>query len=122
MKFCLCLFVVFVEFFEYLEEGGCFVVVKFILRWILFILSFLFMCVFIWIILDCSEVYNWKYFFVLFLMFILWIVILSFGMVILVGWLGCILSVDKFIMVLVVIVIGISVLVSFYYLIVRIFF
>lgn len=85
MKFCLCLFVVFVEFFEYFEEGGVLVLFKYLLGWVLFVVSFFFICMFIWIIFDCSKLYNCKYFLVFFMMFIIWIVILSFGMVMLVG-------------------------------------
>lgn len=109
MKPCPCLPAVSAEFPEYPEEGGCLAAVKFILRWILFILSFPFMCAFTWTIPDCSEAHNRKYFLASFLMSILWIAILSFGMVTLVGRSGCILSVDKFTMALVVIAIGTSV-------------
>lgn len=45
-------------------------------------------------------------------MSVLWIMILSFGMVLLVGRTGCMLSIDTFVMGLVIIAIGTSVPVS----------
>ena len=113
MKPCPCLPAVSAEFPEYPEEGGCLAGVKFLIGWILFLLSFPFLCAFTWTIPDCSKPHNRKYFLVSFFMSILWIAILSFGMVTLVGRSGCILSVDKFTMGLVVIAIGTSVPVSY---------
>lgn len=96
-------------------EGGrrCISTIKYILGWILFVLSFPFFCMFTWTIPDCSKKHNRKYFLLSFLMSIVWIAILSFAMVTLVGRSGCILSVDKFTMGLVVVAIGTSVPVSF---------
>ena len=112
MKPCPCLPAVSAEFPEYPEEGGCCARFKYCLGWILFLLSFPFICAFTWTIPDCSKVHNRKYFLASFFMSIVWIAILSFAMVTLVGRSGCILNVDKFTMGLVVIAIGTSVPVS----------
>lgn len=109
MRPCPCLPAVSAEFPEYPEEGGVLAPFKFFLGWVLFILSFPFICLFTWTIPDCSAAHNRKYFLASFTMSIIWIAILSFGMVTLVGRSGCILSVDKFTMGLVVIAIGTSV-------------
>lgn len=113
MKPCPFLPAVSAKFPELREGGGCLSAMKFILGWFLFVLSFPFVCAFTWTIPDCTEAHNRKYFLASFFMSILWIAILSFGMVTLVGRSGCILSVDKFTMGLVVIAIGTSVPVSF---------
>lgn len=112
MKLCPCLPAVSAEFPEYPEEGGALAPLKFFLGWVLFVVSFPFICMFTWTIPDCSKPHNRKYFLASFTMSIIWIAILSFGMVTLVGRSGCILSVDKFTMGLVVIAIGTSVPVS----------
>ncbi|XP_078379256.1 sodium/potassium/calcium exchanger 4-like isoform X2 [Oculina patagonica] len=109
MKPCPCLPAVSAEFPEYPEEGGVLAPLKFSLGWVLFVLSFPFICMFTWTIPDCSKPHNRKYFLASFTMSIVWIAILSFAMVTLVGRSGCILSVDKFTMGLVVIAIGTSV-------------
>lgn len=109
MKPCPCLPAVSAEFPEYPEEGGCCARFKYCLGWILFLLSFPFICAFTWTIPDCSKAHNRKYFLASFFMSIVWIAILSFAMVTLVGRSGCILNVDKFTMGLVVIAIGTSV-------------
>lgn len=112
MRPCPCLPAVSAEFPEYPEEGGMLAPFKFSLGWVLFVLSFPFICLFTWTIPDCSKPHNRKYFLASFTMSIVWIAILSFAMVTLVGRSGCILSVDKFTMGLVVIAIGTSVPVS----------
>ena len=112
MKPCPCLPAVSAEYPEYPEEGGCIAAFKYCLGWILFVLSFPFICAFTWTIPGCSKPHNRKYFLASFFMSIIWIAILSFGMVTLVGRSGCILSVDKFTMGLVVVAIGTSVPVS----------
>lgn len=112
VKVCPCLPAVSAETPEYLEKGGCLAIIKFILSWILFVLSFPFICLYTWTIPDCSKPHNRKFFLLSFFMSIVWIAILSFAMVTLVGRSGCILSVDKFTMGLVVIAIGTSVPVS----------
>lgn len=109
MKPCPCLPAVSAEFPEYPEEGGCLGAFKYCMGWILFVLSFPFICAFTWTIPDCSKPHNRKYFLASFFMSIVWIAILSFGMVTLVGRSGCILMVDKFTMGLVVVAIGTSV-------------
>lgn len=113
MKPCPCLPAVSAEYPEFPEDGGCWAAFKYVLGWILFLISFPFICLFTWTIPDCSKPHNRKYFLASFIMSIVWIAILSFGMVTLVGRSGCILSVDKFTMGLVVIAIGTSVPVSF---------
>jgi len=112
MRPCPCLPAVSAEFPEYPVEGGALAPFKFFLGWVLFVLSFPFICMFTWTIPDCSKPHNRKYFLASFTMSIVWIAILSFAMVTLVGRSGCILSVDKFTMGLVVIAIGTSVPVS----------
>lgn len=109
MKPCPCLPAVSAEYPEFPEDGGCWAAFKYVLGWILFLISFPFLCAFTWTIPDCSKPHNRKYFLASFIMSIVWIAILSFGMVTLVGRSGCILSVDKFTMGLVVIAIGTSV-------------
>lgn len=113
MKPCPCLPAVSAEYPEFPEDGGCWAAFKYVLGWILFLISFPFICAFTWTIPDCSKPHNRKYFLASFIMSIVWIAILSFGMVTFVGRSGCILSVDKFTMGLVVIAIGTSVPVSF---------
>lgn len=93
-------------------DRSCVTLLKYILGWVLFVVSFPFICIFTWTIPDCSKPHNRKYFVLSFVMSIVWIAILSFGMVTLVGRSGCILAVDKFTMGLVVIAIGTSVPVS----------
>ena len=83
--------------------------------WLLFIASFPFLCMFTWTIPNCSKAHNRKYFLVSFFASIVWIAILSFGMVTLVGRVGCILNIDKFTMGLVVVAIGTSIPVSHVY-------
>ena len=112
MRPCPCLPAVSAEFPEYPEDGGALAPFRFLLGWVLFVLSFPFICMFTWTIPDCSKPHNRKYFLASFTMSIVWIAILSFAMVTLVGRSGCILSVDKFTMGLVVIAIGTSVPVS----------
>lgn len=107
---CPCLPGIAAETPEYpSEKRSCLSSFKHVLNWILFILSFPFLCLFTWTIPDCSKPHNRKYFLLSFFASILWIAILSFGMVTLVGRSGCILGVDKFTMGLVVIAIGTSV-------------
>lgn len=107
---CPCLPGISAETPEYpSEKRGCWSSFKHFLNWLLFILSFPFMCIFTWTIPDCSKPHNRKYFLLSFFASIVWIAILSFGMVTLVGRSGCILGVDKFTMGLVVIAIGTSV-------------
>ncbi|XP_071950546.1 sodium/potassium/calcium exchanger 3-like [Antedon mediterranea] len=79
------------------------------LKWLMFIVSFPFMCLFSWTIPPCNEEHNRKWYLVSFLMSILWIAILSFGMVTLVAKTGCILEVDHYTMGLVVVAVGTSV-------------
>ncbi|XP_028513776.1 sodium/potassium/calcium exchanger 1 isoform X2 [Exaiptasia diaphana] len=110
IRVCPCLPGIAAETPEYPSEKRiCLSPTKFILSWILFILGFPFMCLFTWTIPDCSKPHNRKFFLVSFFASIIWIAILSFGMVTLVGRSGCILGVDKFTMGLVVIAIGTSV-------------
>ena len=86
--------------------------VKFVLKWILFILSFPFMVAFTWTIPNCSENRKWYHVVGSFVMSIVWIAILSFAMVTIVARVGCILQIGEFTMGLVVVAIGTSVPVS----------
>ncbi|KAI0223167.1 Sodium/potassium/calcium exchanger 3 [Lamellibrachia satsuma] len=90
------------------QEGGCLEWTKFILRWILFIPSFPFLVLFSWTVPDCSQDHNKKWFILSFLSSVLWIAILSFAMVTLVGRVGCILNIDSYIMGLCIIAVGTS--------------
>ena len=92
---------------------GCLNVLRLILSWILFIASFPFVVLFTWTIPSCSTPETKKYYMLSFIMSIAWIAALSFAMVTLVGRTGCILSVDKFTMGLVVVAIGTSIPVIF---------
>ena len=108
---CPCLPAVSAEFPQ--RKGtGFFGAVKLFLDWILFFISLPFICMFTWTIPDCSQEHNKKYYLVSFFMAIIWIALLSFAMVTLVGRSGCILKVDKFTMGLVVVAIGTSIPVS----------
>ena len=86
--------------------------VKFVLKWILFVLSFPFVVVFTWTIPNCSENRKWYVVAGSFTMSIFWIAVISFAMVTLVARVGCILAIDQFVMGLVVVAIGTSVPVS----------
>ena len=95
------------------NKGACFcLTLWFIFKWILFLISFPFMCVFTWTVPPCSKPEHRKYFVASFLMSIVWIAVLSFGVVVLVSRVGCILDVDSYTMGLVVVAIGTSVPVS----------
>lgn len=91
------------------REEGKLGLLKFILHWILFILSFPYVVAFTWTIPNCSENRKWYVVTAAFLMAILWIAIISFGMVTLVARVGCILGVGQFTMGLVVIAVGTSI-------------
>ena len=86
--------------------------VKFVLKWILFVLSFPFVVLFTWTIPNCSENRKWYVVAGSFTMSIFWIAVISFAMVTLVARVGCILNIDQFVMGLVVVAIGTSVPVS----------
>ncbi|EDO35212.1 predicted protein, partial [Nematostella vectensis] len=110
MKVCPCLPPVSIETPEYpTEERTCWSSTKYVMGWVLFVLSFPFVCLYTWTIPDCSKPHNRKWFLASFTMSIVWIAILSFGLVTVVGRSGCILNVDKFTMGLVIIAIGTSV-------------
>lgn len=86
--------------------------VKFVLKWILFIISFPFMVAFTWTIPNCSENRKWYRVVGSFVMSIVWIAVISFAMVTIVARVGCILQIGEFTMGLVVVAIGTSVPVS----------
>ncbi|XP_033122690.1 sodium/potassium/calcium exchanger 1-like isoform X2 [Anneissia japonica] len=88
------------------ERCGC---MFYVLKWLMFIVSFPFMCLFTWTIPPCSEEHNRKWYLVSFFMSIFWIAVLSFAMVTLVAKTGCILEVDHYTMGLVVVAVGTSV-------------
>ena len=95
-------------------DSGCLAVVKLILHWMLFLISFPFVVAFSWTIPNCAKSHLQKYFLVSFVMAVFWIAVLSFCMVTVVGRAGCILGVDKFTMGLVVVAIGTSVPVRYF--------
>lgn len=85
---------------------------RLICKWILFVVSFPFVCAFTWTVPPCSKPEHRKYFVASFLMSIVWIAALSFGAVVLVQRVGCILDIDHYTMGLVVVAIGTSIPVS----------
>ena len=94
------------------REEGALGWMKYVLKWILFILSFPFVVLFTWTIPNCSENRKWYVVASSFSMSIFWIAVISFAMVTLVARVGCILNIDQFVMGLVVVAIGTSVPVS----------
>ncbi|XP_013418533.1 uncharacterized protein LOC106179451 [Lingula anatina] len=91
------------------EKGGCWLWSKFILKWVLFVISFPFVVLFTWSIPDCSKDHLKKWFWFSFLMSVVWIGLLSYAMIVVVERMGCILEIDTFVMGLVFIAIGTSV-------------
>ncbi|EDV28886.1 uncharacterized protein TRIADDRAFT_14805, partial [Trichoplax adhaerens] len=87
----------------------CWQIFIFVLRWILLIFSFPFIWVFSWTVPNCSTEKYKKYYTLTFILSIVWIAVLSFGMVILVSRTGCILSIDSYTMGLVIVAIGTSI-------------
>ena len=96
---------------EALEQGKL-GIVKYILHWILFIMAFPYLVAYTWTIPNCSTNRKWYVVTSSFLMAILWIAVISFGMVTLVARVGCILGVGEFTMGLVVVAVGTSIPVS----------
>lgn len=94
------------------REEGAIGWIKYVLKWILFVLSFPFVILFTWTIPNCSENRKWYVVTLSFTMSIFWIAVISFAMVTLVARVGCILNIDQFVMGLVVVAIGTSVPVS----------
>ncbi|XP_074657317.1 sodium/potassium/calcium exchanger 2-like [Tubulanus polymorphus] len=91
------------------KEGGCWAWTKFVLRWIVFVVSFPFVLLFSITIPDCSSEKNRKFFALSFIMAVLWIAVISFGLVTLVGRTGCILGVGQYTMGVLVIAVGTSI-------------
>lgn len=85
---------------------GC---LKYLLKWVLFIVSFPFVCMFTWTIPNCGNEKYRKWYIASFVLSVTWIAALSFGMVTLVIRAGCILKVDHYTMGLVVVAVGTSV-------------
>ena len=87
-------------------------IIKFIIKWHLFIVSFPYVVAFTWTIPDCTKSRKWYRVAASFLASVLWIAALSFVLVTLVAKVGCILNIDNFVMGLVVIAVGTSIPVS----------
>jgi len=87
----------------------CVNMTKLVLKWIIYVTAFPFICLFSWTIPKCSTPETRKWYMVSFLMSVLWIAMISFGMVTVVSRFGCILGIDTYTMGLVVIAIGTSV-------------
>lgn len=85
---------------------GC---LRYSLKWLLFVISFPFMCAFSWTIPNCSVPRLRKWYVASFLLSIFWIAALSFGMVTLVVKIGCILNISDYTMGLVIVAVGTSV-------------
>ena len=96
---------------EALEQGKL-GIVKYILHWLLFLMAFPYLVVYTWTIPNCTNNRKWYVVASSFLMAILWIAVISFGMVTLVARVGCILNVGEFTMGLVVVAVGTSIPVS----------
>lgn len=96
---------------EALEQGKT-GVVKYVLHWFLFIMAFPYLVAYTWTIPNCTKNRKWYVVTAAFLMAILWIAVISFGMVTLVARVGCILDVGEFTMGLVVVAVGTSIPVS----------
>ncbi|CAH1781092.1 unnamed protein product, partial [Owenia fusiformis] len=99
---------------EVKEKGGFVAWLKYILRWFIFITAFPFVIGYSWTIPDCSKDEEKRWVKKLkiglsFLISVIWIALLSFAMITLVGRSGCILGIDTFTMGLVVIAVGTSV-------------
>ncbi|XP_072034062.1 sodium/potassium/calcium exchanger 4-like isoform X2 [Amphiura filiformis] len=88
------------------ETCGCF---RLFLKWLLFIISYPFVCMFTWTIPNCGNPKYRKYYVASFGLSVLWIAALSFAMVTLVIRAGCLLKVDHYVMGLVIVAIGTSV-------------
>ncbi|PIK48551.1 testis potassium dependent sodium/calcium exchanger [Apostichopus japonicus] len=82
---------------------------RYLLKWLLFCISFPFMCLFTWTVPNCSTPRYQRYYIASFIMSIVWIAALSFVMVTMVTKMGCMLQVDHYTMGLVVVAIGTSV-------------
>lgn len=87
--------------------------IKFVLKCLLFVISFPFVVAYSWTIPDCSKNRKWYVVAFSFGMSILWIAITSFVLVTVVARTGCILDIDQFTMGLVVVAVGTSVPVSY---------
>ena len=96
---------------EALEQGKL-GIVKYILHWFLFVMAFPYLVAYTWTIPNCTKNRKWYVVTGAFLMAILWIAVISFGMVTLVARVGCILNVGEFTMGLVVVAVGTSIPVS----------
>ena len=75
-------------------------------------MAFPYLVAYTWTIPNCSKNRKWYVVAASFTMAILWIAIISFGMVTLVARVGCILNIGEFTMGLVVVAIGTSIPVS----------
>ncbi|PAA88210.1 hypothetical protein BOX15_Mlig032776g1 [Macrostomum lignano] len=94
------------------EDGGrptCCQGTVYVLKWIVFVLAFPFICLFSWTIPECSKEHLKKYFILSFIMSIVWIAAVSFCMVTVVARLGCLFGIDAFVMSLVVLAAGTSI-------------
>ncbi|XP_065840411.1 sodium/potassium/calcium exchanger 3-like isoform X2 [Oscarella lobularis] len=78
-------------------------------KWVAFVVSFPFLCLFTWTVPPCSKPRHRKYYLLSFTMSIVWIFALSFGTVAIAGRVGCLLHVDEYTMGLVVVAIGTSI-------------
>lgn len=96
---------------EALQQGKM-GIAKYICHWILFVMAFPYLVAYTWTIPNCTNNRKWYVVTTAFLMAILWIAVISFGMVTLVARVGCILDIGEFTMGLVVVAVGTSIPVS----------
>ncbi|XP_070537961.1 sodium/potassium/calcium exchanger 3-like isoform X2 [Ptychodera flava] len=91
------------------QNGCCCGWVKYFFKWILFVISFPFMCMFTWTIPNCGKPHLRRWFMVSFFMSVIWIALLSFAMVTVVQRMGCILNINDFVMGILIVAVGTSV-------------
>lgn len=77
---------------------------------LLYVLGLSWRYVFYYIILDCLKCYFEKWFVVVFFVFILWISVIFYFMVLWVVCMGCIIGIFEVVMGMLVVVVGISIL------------
>jgi len=91
------------------EGRGAVATLKLIGGWVMFCLAFPWSLMFAWTVPNCSKDHLKKYFILSFVLSVLWIAICSFAMVFMVGRAGCSMTIDSFVMGLILVAIGTSV-------------
>ncbi|XP_006815761.1 sodium/potassium/calcium exchanger 4-like [Saccoglossus kowalevskii] len=94
---------------ELARQSGCCGWFKYFFKWILFIVSFPFVCLFTWTIPNCGKPHLKKWFLLSFTISVVWIMVLSFVMVTIVQKTGCLLNINAYAMGLVIVAMGTSI-------------